>query len=43
MKNAEFWMKCFLEGLIVFDLNMHIAGISEEIREFGRFTFNLKE
>ena len=33
-------MKCFLEGLIVFDLDMHVAGISEEIREF---TFNLKE
>ena len=35
-------MKYFFEGLIVFDLKMHVADIPQEIGEFGRFTFDLK-
>ena len=43
MKNSEFWMKYFFERLIVFNLNMHVADIFEEIGELGSFTFDLKE
>ena len=35
-------MKYFFDGLIAFDIKIHVADIPQEIGEFRRFTFDLK-